>query len=133
MGQVTGAGDTPVRWPTHSLLPHPGIVGVDQERGPEKVEEGEEEDPVWLLSENSNPVGGKLVSLSGGEGEWRVQGLQKNTFDPKEAAVTQGGQFAEHRPILCSQGSAGWYPGSPDAFFSRCLAKPQLKLDSLYP
>lgn len=47
-----------------SLLPHPGIVGVDQERGPEKVEEGEEEDPVWLLSENSNPVGGKLVSLS---------------------------------------------------------------------
>lgn len=66
-----------------SLLPHPGIVGVDQERGPEKVEEGEEEDPVWLLSENSNPVGGKLVSLSGGEGERRVQGLQKNTFDPK--------------------------------------------------
>lgn len=83
MGQVTGAGDTPVRWPTHSLLPPPGIVGVDQERGPEKVEEGKEEDPVWLLSENSNPVGGKLVSLSGGEGEWRVQGLQKNTFDPK--------------------------------------------------
>lgn len=48
MGQVTGAGDTPVRWPTHSLLPHPGIVGVDQERGPEKVEEGEEEDPALM-------------------------------------------------------------------------------------
>lgn len=56
---------------------------MDQERGGEKVEDSEEEDPVWLLSENSNRVEGKIVSLSGGEGEWRVQGLQKNTFDPK--------------------------------------------------
>lgn len=84
MGQVTGAGDTPGRCPTHSPPSASwGTVGVDQERDPEKVEDSKEGDPVWLLSENSNLVGGKIVSLSGGEGEWRVQCLQKDTFDPK--------------------------------------------------
>lgn len=59
------------------------ILGDCWDGSGEKVEDSKEEDPVWLLSENSNLVGGKIVSLSGGEGEWRVQGLQKNTCDPK--------------------------------------------------
>lgn len=70
------------------------------------MEDSKEEDLVWLLSENSNLVGGKIVALFGGEGEWRSKACTYLTLN-KEAARTLGGQFAERRPTLCSQGSAG--------------------------
>lgn len=91
------------------------------------MEDSKEEDPVWLLSENSNLVGGKIVALFGKEGEWRSKACRRVHLTlNKEAARTLGGQFAESRPTLCSR-------GSPEAFFSRCLAKPQLEVDSFCP
>ena len=51
------------------------------------MEDSKEEDLVWLLSENSNLVGGKIVALFGGEGEWRSKACTYLTLN-KEAART---------------------------------------------
>lgn len=116
---------------TTHLLPHPGGQRDGGERGPEKMGTPKWEIQRGFFLKNCNRAGG-MVGFSVGRREngGSTAGRRKYLTLKKEAAGLQGGSSQNPDQGFFPRGSAG--PCRVlEAFCGRCLAKSQIKLDTV--